>query len=111
MRKITLTLLAGAMVLIAPAEAADVTDGYVKGTDLLEFCEDRGRPMYTFCLGYVVGVAEMSRQDDEWCPRRGTDNRQLVEIVVRWLREFPSMRHVPAISLVGAALGDSLPCP
>lgn len=51
MRRITFTLLAGAMVLLAATSSARAVD--ITGNSLLVFCEDSpGSAPYALCIGY-----------------------------------------------------------
>jgi hypothetical protein len=50
-RRITFTLLAGAMVLLAATSSARAVD--ITGNSLLVFCEDSpGSAPYALCIGY-----------------------------------------------------------
>ena len=82
------------------------------GNELLKRCEDNDAVQRAFCVGYVIGVADMVEEGPSGliCVATGVSNGQLSDIVVKFLRDHPERRHYSANSLVGVALMETYPC-
>jgi hypothetical protein len=69
-----------------------------------------------FCLGYLKGVAEMSRLREKVpqlppvCVPEAVTVGQVRNIVVRYLEEHPEEWHYSSIVLVTNALDEAFPC-
>ncbi|WP_147405559.1 Rap1a/Tai family immunity protein [Paracoccus yeei] len=114
----------------APATAFD-------GSDLLQMCEQpelshqRG-----VCNGFVLGVSSgielgslkagyaAGLPEDQWdsmkrygqtvagyCEPEAVKNGQLIDVVVKFLKESPEHRHENAAILVAMAFTSAFPCP
>ena len=83
------------------------------GNELYEQCAQRsGRDeklvAETFCLGYVVGVADSDAH--RACLTAGLEPSDIMYSVVAWLRDHPTLRHQPAAHLMAKALEEIYPC-
>jgi hypothetical protein len=80
------------------------------------------RKMY---IGYVLGVLDTASANgtaakgadgisifagSRWCTRDDVTLRQVLDVVFRFLEEFPELRDYPALALVGKALAEAWPC-
>ena len=61
------------------------------------------------CYGYVFGVFD-SNPGDLICAPNGVTGRQLVDIVRKFFKENPEIRHDEAAVLVTVALAEAFPC-
>jgi hypothetical protein len=92
------------------AEAAELN-----GNDLLAVCQDNRQEMIHWCRGYILGITDV--MFDSYltpisaCPSAGIPQQQLVDIVVKQLKEFPEQRHASAKYLVAGSLLKAFPCP
>jgi hypothetical protein len=103
------------------------TNGFVKGTRLLDRCQLETVVSRTFCLGYIVGVADaigltqaMQHENTTgtpvWqqtavCFPQNVQGTQVRDIVVKFLIEYPERRDDPAAELVLVALVKAWGCP
>ena len=101
--------------IAAPAYAID-------GNVLLERCTTEGNERtyaQLSCNNYVVGVIDgytaavaspkAPPHQAEFAIPAGVTGQQTVDIVVKYLREHPAERHVPASILIVVALRESFP--
>lgn len=97
-----------------PADAAESqAAGRVSGSKLYGHCilssDTEGEILKeTFCMGYVVGVIEGGTYDA--CLPHGFTFSQAKDIVIGWLRDHPSRRHLNAATLIRDALESLYPC-
>lgn len=83
----------------------------VTGNQLLKMCDaaentaDKGG-----CMGYITGALDMG---DEilFCIPQGTTYRQLGDMVLKTLRDIPSIRNGHADGIVAAVMQSAFPCP
>lgn len=109
---------AAALSLACPLAAED-SSPLKTGNDLLQTCTDTSNlVMITGCIGFISGVSrgtaaalETVNNRQFFCVPLGADNGQLTDIVVKWLRDHPEMRHHDATGLVIVALRGAFPCP
>lgn len=99
--------------LLALQTPATFDGVFFTGNDLYGECQapDRAR-----CIAYILGVTD-SLQDAAlrhpprtFCLGGGVIARQLTDVVVQFLNEYPQMRHASAASIVAAALERAFPC-
>lgn len=112
-------LLAAAFVVMC--SAGDGLAGFVSGMDLLAFCApSRADPVYRLkvaeCRGYVIGVADTFDCRTQllgftWQSRNGASQRELVDLVITFLRRNPQHLGYEADGLIAAALSEKFPCP
>ena len=105
-------LLASAVLILCSASPGQ--SGFVSGMDLLSFCApSRADPVYRLkvaeCRGYVIGVADTF--DCTWQSRNEASQRELVDLVVAFLRQHPQHLRYEADGLIAAALSEKFPCP
>lgn len=92
---------------IVAADAQEVKlDMFVTGNDLFERCTDNPAAStyianYGFCRGYIYAAADFfatvsAEQGRPSCRKAGVTGQQVVDIVVKYLREHPEERHKPA---------------
>ena len=107
-------LMAAAVVLVLAGEARSARDTAISGNDFLEWCTSTPKPSEFICVGYLLGTAEMIKLMREF----GTDAAfpclpdnaivgQYRDIVVRWLKEHPELRHEGALTAVILALKEA----
>jgi Ssp1 endopeptidase immunity protein Rap1a len=83
--------------------------GFQTGNDLYEKCISPPKTIESaYCIGYVSGVAD-TLTNGTCIPQTATVG-QASDIVVKYLREHPEYRHVPASILAAWALLDAFPC-
>lgn len=108
-----------AVLALLPVRSA--TAGFLSGSDLLDSCvPKRADPVYRLkvaeCRGYVVGVADTFDCSNQvlgfnWKSDTQASQRDLVDVVVRWLNSHPQNLSYEADGLVAAALSEKFPCP
>lgn len=87
--------------------------GRVSGNNLYDSCiqppdTEKQVQQETFCMGYVVGVIEGGAYDA--CLPHKLMFVQAKDIVIAWLRNNPTQRHLNAAVLVRIALESTYPC-
>ena len=83
----------------------------VNGTQLFSECDDGGdTPNGIACLHYIAGVADVLLMHKEICVPSGVTVRQLADIVTKYLRDNPEVRHFTAASDTMVALARVFPC-
>lgn len=92
-------------LLSAPAEA-------VTGNSLFDACE---RSAEGFCAGYILGVVDRIEDQALIEPRHicfppGATTRQLIDVVMNYLRKHPEKRHFKASQQVWLALDEVWVC-
>lgn len=128
-------LIAALLILLVGAQTsrAETQSPSVTGNTIYETCKDSKSPIFAYCIGYIVGV------NDGWnlgsaiavtqlqlaktakdlnavnkmligiCSR-GATNEQVVDIVIKYLKENPEQRHRGAHLLIYGALRKAFPC-
>ncbi len=90
---------------------------FESGSNLLE---SRDHSLNGVCVGYIEAIVDAMHtvQDsggtvNGWraCIPQGVTVRQLRDLVIRFLRAHPELRHLAAIDLVTNALAEAFPCP
>lgn len=97
-----------------------VVVGFVSGSDLLGSCApSRTDPVYRLkvaeCGGYVIGVADIFDCKNQllgfsWRSNMEASQRELVDVVIRWISHHPDIPSYEADGLVAAALSERFPC-
>lgn len=101
-------LVALSLFLNAPAQA----DWLIKGHQLKAQCElDATHAEWTFCDGYVVGVAESLKLGGAICQPDTEAPTTLSKVVLTYLRGHEDILTQVAFALTGHALKDAYPCP
>jgi Rap1a immunity proteins len=116
-------LAIGMLLLMGAAtkaqDIANVGNSMRTGNDLMETCkppvpgetndEKLGHLLpNVFCSGYIRGVADVNQAFGLIDIRTAT-NRQLIDIIWKYLADHPEDRDMSAQSLVGAALVKAFP--
>ena len=84
---------------------------FVNGNQLFSKCDDDGdTPNGIGCLHYIAGVADTLLMHKEICAPNGVTVRQLADIVTKYLRDNPEVRHFTAASDTTVALARAFPC-
>ena len=115
MRRAILVAVGLSCILVQAADAY-----YQTGNTLFEECQNlvSDRPDKSFflsgtCGGYIVGVQDALEGSGRFCVPQGpggVNNKQMVDLVMIYLRDHPEIRHLPAAGLVTAALKRKFPC-
>lgn len=104
-------------ILIGIAAAAALNGSFANGNALLADCDssvgyDRGA-----CSGYISGVSDAIASyqtvhafPDFVCMPDQVQRGQIIDVVVKYLRDHPEKRHLGAASMVTAALRLAFPC-
>jgi hypothetical protein len=118
MTKIALLLVMASSVLTASTRLATAASGFFTGNTLPELCDDPSEKGES--LEYVAGVADVlySLAEDgssfagfrPCLPTTGVNVSQLADVVIRYLRAHPELRHETAASLVAEALTAAFRC-
>jgi len=105
-------ILALVGVLASPRPAAALT-----GNDLLERCSKDGEKWF-WCHGFVVGWAQRQRiaaadpkAEKYACLPTGAPFTQLMDVLIKALKNHPEVRHKDAAILVTLAFKEAFPCP
>lgn len=119
MLRIRSCLLAWLVITVGFAGGAHA--GFVSGMDLLATCAPaQADPVYRLkvaeCRGYVVGVADTFDCKNQlmgfnWQSNMKASQREIVDMVIGWLRRHPEYLRYEADGLVAAALSEKFPCP
>lgn len=102
--------------LLALSQASPPQRGvYFTGNRLYAECQ---LPSRDACVGYVIAISDMlddvaiiRREPRTVCLGEGVESGQLVDVVIRYLRDHPEIRHASAASMVTVALQRAFPCP
>jgi hypothetical protein len=117
-----LTTIAAAMAFAFASEAvADPPIHYVDGNQLFSDCTDAAQTATGLghqlgCRMYIAGAVDAynllrgGETSKEGCTPRGVSGRQLYDVVVKFLRQNPEMRHQNAGGLVMLAVRNAW-CP
>ena len=100
-----LSVLLGTIAV--PASSQDVQMSmFVTGNDLFERCTEPSTRSthvanYAFCRGYIYAAADFfgtiaAENGRPSCRRSGVTGQQIVDMVVKRLRDRPEDRHLPA---------------
>ena len=96
---------------LAEADATDI-DGNILSEHRKDFELGKSNWFSGACGGYVLGARDAFDETTKpFCVPKGPNiAEQSVETVKRYLRDHPETRHLPASSLVAAALKEKFPC-
>ena len=84
------------ILLLGCATAPAVFDS---GNDLYRYCTAKGSGNGLLCLGLVTGYLEGLRLSFDCGKLDGVTREQLKDVVVKFLRDNPAERHLPAVML------------
>jgi hypothetical protein len=83
------------------------------GNDVLEACASTTNNVEsTLCTGYVIGSIEALEfaLPHLFCPGKYVTNGQTIDVVVKFLRQFPEKRDNDAPLIIAGALEEAFPC-
>jgi hypothetical protein len=108
-------LVAGVLILgVCAGGARPAIASYMTGNYILQACASKGTYDYSFCQGYVAGVADLMLSDPKYkntlCMPDSVTIGQIVDISIITLKQFPNVRHENADGIIGAALLHAFPC-
>jgi hypothetical protein len=109
------SLFAAIIASIAAVSTPAAAGNFVTGNDLLRYCQDSQAGLFKTCVGYVLGVVdtlEDQRADNHVreCVPKGVEAGQIVDVVVKFLHDYPQIRQDLASELVGAAVIQAWNC-
>ena len=99
--------IAAALVgaFMVPASASGFFD---TGNNLLEKWD--GTPVArSYALGFIVGTYDSMSAEQACLPELATKG-QISEVVIKFIRDDPSVRHLQASTLVKVSLATTFPC-
>ena len=97
-----------ALVLLLACGAAQAE--FLSGNDLLSRIESDSIYLQGMAMGYIVGSTDATYRVWHCTPSTATAG-QVQDVVRKYLRENPSVRHFSADSNVAVALSLVWPCP
>lgn len=110
MKQIIGAIFLTTLLLIGPTSSEAAKFGVeITGSDLLELCENGDDYSDGLCLGFVIGVLDISFDTRLYCLEKAT-NKQIVMVIVKWMRTNPEELHFPAKWIVAKALFNVFPC-
>jgi hypothetical protein len=101
-----------ALVLMIVTTIATARAEFVTGNELYTKCTSNDPADKFWCLGFTTGVHDTLPQGPKGllCETPNVAAGQVLDVVVKYLRENPAYRDLPASLLAGAALGQAFPC-
>lgn len=96
--------IALAVVFALFASVTCVFAGGQTGNVLLSDCDHKDADYSAgFCEGYIDGILDQLFEAKVFCPPAGVNLKQTKDIVIKFLRDKPELRHLPAVYLVNEA--------
>ncbi|WP_394731281.1 Rap1a/Tai family immunity protein [Altererythrobacter sp. GH1-8] len=88
---------------------------YETGNDLSQSCKDLTYAQQDFCRGFVFGLAHGFRYQvfsgaGSICIPVGVASSQLLDVVMKYIRENPEKRHLTTVEIVQTSLSQAFPC-
>lgn len=86
------------------------------GNTLYEKCQDNNSMLNSGgCMGYISAIVDDLASDNRIngfhaCFSQYMTRGQVLDVVVKWLRDHPESRHLSANGLVARALSEAFPC-
>ena len=115
--------VASFVVLPSPAIAQSDSLAMLWGRDALTTCshvetmQRRDTTSALVCLGWINGAVQgasgtisIEPKKPEYCTPPGGSNGQYVAVFLKYLRDYPAKRHLPAIYLFHQAMAEAFPC-
>ena len=106
-----------AVVLVGVTWSGPAMAYFVDGNALHKVCQYPNVEFFPYgdCLGYTSGVSDVMTGGNivdglRACIGTNVSRGQAKDVVKRWLENHPQYRHLPARSLVAAALAEAFPC-
>ena len=112
MKRVIASIVVAASILAGLTTDAEAT--FDNGNKLLGTCQNESEIPWGYCLGYIVGIAEVLETEPlvgmGACLPKTATKGQLRIIVIKWLEANPQHLHFSAHSLVVKALSKAFPC-
>ena len=89
---------------------------FLSGNELYNECTGSDGVALSFCVGYIIGVADVLFQNEinkyTACapPPPSLTQGQVRDVVIAWLRNNPTSRNFGAAGVVAHALSEAFPC-
>ena len=109
----------GAVVWLCSAPPS-YADYYLKGSQLSDWCLSENAPTehqkelyFILCRAYVAATADairLSGTEHAGCIPSDAELGQLVNVTKKWIADNRNQTHLPAISLITAAMSEAFPC-
>ena len=101
--------------IVATSHGAYAVQMFENGNQLLQSCTQTDTFSQALCMGYVEGIADevalvQSFNKSPSCIPPGVVVKQLVDVVVKSLRQKPETRNSEAALLATAAFAEAWPC-
>jgi hypothetical protein len=108
------TIIAAAVIAIASATAAaesPMSSAFVDGNFLWEECRavSANGNVGAGCISYIIGATDMGNRL-LFCLPPGTQARQVVDIVRKFLENAPAARNLKADIIISELLSKQWPC-
>lgn len=118
MRNAVLTLMVLAGFLVPASAPTDFNaEGFQTGSGLLTLCETDGCLEQGYCLGYMIGAADMQAVLDPWLPDQlrtcsagKMTQREVRSAVIEYLEENPDQSNFLGARIVFFAIHEAFPC-
>jgi hypothetical protein len=81
----------------------------ITGNELLASLENKEPGVRVYGLGYLSAVADMTRGTIQ-CPNPNVTYGQAQDVVIKFVKENPEIRHFPASQIVTFILKQTWPC-
>jgi hypothetical protein len=116
--RLTVLVLAAGLLCPASGFSQEVT-GFDSGNTLLEECTRGGGGVPSpYCSGYIHGASDaaqstvraLGKKNGPFCLPRDASGSQIVDVVIKYLRDHPEERHYFAADEVTLALVAAFPC-
>ena len=104
-----------ALVLVSAEAGAQVAPSWADGNDMKAYCHNNSKYWQGACEGFAMAVAAFAVRapvdSDRACIPLGVSGRQLGDIMVKYLDDYPEELHFTATSLATHAFAIAFPCP
>ena len=90
----------------------DIGISQITGNDLLGYCESKEDFSHGICLGYVDAIRDAyltSSKTPPFATPVEVTNKQLMDVVVKYLKDHPQSRHLHAAFLTRDAYIEAFP--
>lgn len=111
-----LSVVAAICVVALSTPSPSYADDYT-GNQMLRDCNQGNDWGSGACFGRIIGSidgfrvkAMLDKTGLPFCMPDGVTNGQVVDIVVKWVRDQPAKRHYTYEVITGLALKDAFPC-
>ncbi len=114
-----LSLMLATLTWLVAGQVSPASAIWLEGNELVEWCLSDETHSETFCIGYVLGIADVvdTLSDGKVagfkpvCIDQTTvTSGQLQRVVVKYLKDHPEETHTAAVFLVTVALREAFPC-